>query len=152
MKQAPIGPNFAHENNHNQIICSLCAQSCPTPCDPMDCSPPGFFVHGIFQARIPSGLPFSLLLSLGMVFEDITLSWFPSPVQALEPFHYFWDVTSEYVLVGHCSYQVVKVKPRLIIWVFKSYPANLSTVSTIFASRTSPYKYPVSAISSMLFK
>ena len=21
-------------------------------CDPMDCSPPGFFVHGIFQARI----------------------------------------------------------------------------------------------------
>ena len=28
------------------------AQSCPTLCDPMDCSPPGFFVHGIFQARI----------------------------------------------------------------------------------------------------
>ena len=21
-------------------------------CDPMDCSPPGFFIHGIFQARI----------------------------------------------------------------------------------------------------
>ena len=28
------------------------AQSCPTLCDPMDCSPPGFSVHGIFQARI----------------------------------------------------------------------------------------------------
>ena len=28
------------------------AQSCPTPCDPMDCSPPGSSVHGIFQARI----------------------------------------------------------------------------------------------------
>ena len=27
-------------------------------CDPMDYSPPGFFVHGIFQARIWSGLPF----------------------------------------------------------------------------------------------
>ena len=27
-------------------------QSCPTLNDPMDCSPPGFFVHGIFQARI----------------------------------------------------------------------------------------------------
>ena len=26
-------------------------QSCPTPCDPMDCSPPGFSVHGILQAR-----------------------------------------------------------------------------------------------------
>ena len=27
-------------------------QSCPTLCDPMDCSLPGFSVHGIFQARI----------------------------------------------------------------------------------------------------
>ena len=26
------------------------AQSCPTLCDPMDCSPPGSSVHGIFQA------------------------------------------------------------------------------------------------------
>ena len=28
------------------------AQSCPTLSDPMDCSPPGFSVHGILQARI----------------------------------------------------------------------------------------------------
>ena len=27
-------------------------QSCPTLCDPMDCSLPGFSVHGIFQARV----------------------------------------------------------------------------------------------------
>ena len=27
------------------------AQSCPTLCDPMDCSPPGSSVHGILQAR-----------------------------------------------------------------------------------------------------
>ena len=27
-------------------------QSCPTPCDPMDCSPPGSSVHGILQTRI----------------------------------------------------------------------------------------------------
>ena len=27
------------------------AQSCPTLGDPMDCSLPGFSVHGIFQAR-----------------------------------------------------------------------------------------------------
>ena len=30
----------------------LVTQSCPTLCDPMDCSPPGFSVHGILQARI----------------------------------------------------------------------------------------------------
>ena len=28
------------------------AQSCPTVSDPMDCSPPGSSVHGIFQARV----------------------------------------------------------------------------------------------------
>ena len=28
------------------------APSCPTLCDPMDCSPPGSSVHGIFQARV----------------------------------------------------------------------------------------------------
>ena len=28
------------------------AQLCPTPSDPMDCSPPGPSVHGTFQARI----------------------------------------------------------------------------------------------------
>ena len=28
------------------------AQSCPTLSNPMDCSPPGFSVHGIFQARV----------------------------------------------------------------------------------------------------
>ena len=28
------------------------AQSCPTPSDPMDCSPPGSSIHGILQARV----------------------------------------------------------------------------------------------------
>ena len=31
---------------------ALVAQSCPTLCDPTDCSPPGSSVHGILQARI----------------------------------------------------------------------------------------------------
>ena len=37
------------------------AQSCPTLCDPMDCSPPGSSVHGILQARILEwvAIPFS---------------------------------------------------------------------------------------------
>ena len=29
----------------------MCSQSCPTLCDSMDCSPPGFSVHGTSQAR-----------------------------------------------------------------------------------------------------
>ena len=37
------------------------AQSCPTLCDPVDCSPPGSSVHGILQARIPKWVAVYLL-------------------------------------------------------------------------------------------
>ena len=37
------------------------AQSCPTLCDPMDCSPPGSSVHGIIQARILEWVAISFL-------------------------------------------------------------------------------------------
>ena len=39
----------------------LIAQSCPTLCDPMDCSLPGSSVHGILQARMLEwvAMPFS---------------------------------------------------------------------------------------------
>ena len=30
----------------------VCVQSCPTLCDPMDCSLPGSSIHGVLQARI----------------------------------------------------------------------------------------------------
>ena len=33
-------------------VCVLVAQSCPTLCNPMDCSLPASSVHGILQARI----------------------------------------------------------------------------------------------------
>ena len=35
------------------------AQSCPTLCDSMDCSLPGFSFHGIFQARVPEWVAIS---------------------------------------------------------------------------------------------
>ena len=40
---------FSHLCMH---MCVLDIQSCPTLCDPMDCGPPGFSVHGILQERI----------------------------------------------------------------------------------------------------
>ena len=38
------------------------AQSCPTPSDPMDCSPPGSSVHGIFQARVLEWVAIAVLI------------------------------------------------------------------------------------------
>ena len=44
------------------------AQPCQTLCDPMDCSPPGSSVHGIFQARVLEwgAIAFSDIGSVGL--------------------------------------------------------------------------------------
>ena len=43
-------------------MCVLVAQSCLTFCDSMDCSPPGYSVNGILQAKILEwvAIPFSM--------------------------------------------------------------------------------------------
>ena len=41
------------------------AQSCPTLSDPVDCSPPGSSIHGIFQARILEWGAIAFSISLG---------------------------------------------------------------------------------------
>ena len=45
----------------NVTLCGLVAQPCLILCDPTDCSPPDFSVHGILQARILEwiAIPFS---------------------------------------------------------------------------------------------
>ena len=47
------------------------AQSCPTLSDPMDCSPPGSSVHGIFQAR---GLEWGAIAFSEMKFKRLQIS------------------------------------------------------------------------------
>ena len=37
---------------HSTAVAAKSLQSCPTLCDPMDCSPPSSSVHGILQGRI----------------------------------------------------------------------------------------------------
>jgi len=39
-------------DRHSTLCMYAVAQSYPTLCDPINCSPPGLSVHGIFQARI----------------------------------------------------------------------------------------------------
>ena len=45
----PLAPPGKPENILEWV--SEVTQSCPTVCDPMDCRPPGFSVHGILQSR-----------------------------------------------------------------------------------------------------
>ena len=50
-----------HTHTHTHAPSSfsfLCAQSCLTPCDPMDCGPPGSSVHEISRQEYWRGVPF----------------------------------------------------------------------------------------------
>ena len=46
------------------------AQSCPTLSDPMDCSPPGSSIHGIFQARILEWGAIALVQGSGKCYKE----------------------------------------------------------------------------------
>ena len=95
------------------------AQLCPTLCDPMDCSPPGSSIHGIFQARVLEwgaitfsialtrwtfvdkvmSLLFNMLSRLVITFlprsERLLISWLQSPPAAiLEPLKIKSDTVS----------------------------------------------------------
>ena len=62
------------------------AQSCPTLSDPMDCSPPGSSVHGIFQARLLEwvAIAFSQLILLVMPKAQPLCAPVPNPILRTE--------------------------------------------------------------------
>ena len=49
-RRFPKAVCFTYSNVYAAAAKSL--QSCPTLCDPIDSSPPGSSIHGIFQARV----------------------------------------------------------------------------------------------------
>ena len=72
-------------------------QSCPTLCDPIDGSPPGFSNHGIFQARV---------LEWGAIaFSDVSILQ-PKPKRIQELLTYFlirstWSYRRFHLVLGH---------------------------------------------------
>ena len=50
-KNTGVGCNFLLQSTKVKSESEV-AQSCPTLSDPIDCSPPGSSIHGIFQARV----------------------------------------------------------------------------------------------------
>ena len=55
-KNTGVGCHFLLQCMKGKIESEV-AQLCPTLSDPIDCSPPGSSVHGIFQAEYWSGMP-----------------------------------------------------------------------------------------------
>ena len=62
--EAKLPPSFfpwslSQGNLNTPCVRTKLLQSCPTLCDPLDCSPPGSSVHGILQARTPEWVAIS---------------------------------------------------------------------------------------------
>ena len=71
---------------------AIVAQSCPTLCDPMDCSPPGSSVHGIPQARILERVAISFLRAYFCL--NKFLLFFNLPVSEFflwREFFFYWE-------------------------------------------------------------
>ena len=62
-------------------------QTCPTLCSPMDCSPPGSFVHGITQARILEWITISSSRGSSQPGDWTCLSTFRASVYSLPVCH-----------------------------------------------------------------
>ena len=62
------------KNSTNMTVYSA-VQMCPTLCDPMDCSPPGSSVHGIFQARILKWVAISFCRGSSRPRDQTCISW-----------------------------------------------------------------------------
>ena len=97
------------------VLC-LGPQSCPTLCDPMDCSPPGFSVHGDFPGK-----------NTGVGCQAVLQGIVPTP--GIEP----RSLALQQIL--YClSHQR---SPRILEWVAypfsrgSSWPRNLTGVSCI---------------------
>ena len=76
------------------MLC-LVPQSCPTLCDPIDCSSPGSSVHGIFQARILCSLVIYILQEYYVHWSIIYISrkWQPTPILENSMDKGVWPVT-----------------------------------------------------------
>ena len=80
----------------------LVAQSCLTLCDPMDCSLPGAFVHGILQARMSECAAHQAPLFIRFFRQEYWSGLpFPSPenlpnprIEAMSPGLLYWQADS----------------------------------------------------------
>ena len=71
------------------------AQSCPTLSHPMDCSTPGSFVHGIFQARV---------LEWGAIaFSEVRLDWWKEASSYRSFLRYFKEFIFPWQAMGSHS-------------------------------------------------
>ena len=93
-------------------LVSLVAKLCPTLADPMDCSLPGSFVHGILQARILEWVAISSLYSTGSSAQCYVAAWMREEVEEAWIHVYVWlSLFAVYLkLSQHCQLPILQYK------------------------------------------
>ena len=69
--------------SHSCALLCLVTQSCPTLCNPMDCTPPGSSVHGDSPGKMMENTPFSIVESLAM--ESVAMPFSRGSFQLRSP-------------------------------------------------------------------
>ena len=84
--------NFVSMKGPNWYMhaCSV-TQSCPTLCDPMDCSLPGSSAHGIFQARILEWMAISYSTAAAAAKSLQSYPTLCDPIDGSPPGSAFWS-------------------------------------------------------------
>ena len=75
--------------------CCLVTESCPTLCDPLDCSLPGSSLYGISQARILEWLPYP------------SPEYLPKP--GVKPVSHAWQTDSLLLILTICLFIIANV-------------------------------------------
>ena len=115
---------FSSEGPEATLLESEVAQSCPTLCDPMDCSLPGSSIHGIFQARILEWVSISFSKGSSRPEDQTQVScvvgrcftiWatYPRPLQNEASCQSYWHI---YHLISFLFSQIASVKQMSGHW------------------------------------
>jgi len=85
--------------NIMQLFCCCClvAQPCPTLCDCVNCSPPGFPVHGIHQARILEWVDLSFSRGSSLFRDQICIACLGRQIL------YLWATRHSIIKMNNCD-------------------------------------------------
>ena len=95
-------------------VCAKSLQSCLTLCDPMDCNPPGFSVHGILQARVGCVSLLQRIFPIQGLSLLCLLHWEAGSLPLVPPGKpYIW-INTPYLLLSFCLTSLCKMGSRFI--------------------------------------
>ena len=134
-------------------------QSCPTLCDPMDCSLPGSSVHGIFQARVLEwgAIAFSLNWPSSLLFFEVEDIFF-SLSHLFCYFIFIWRIIALQYCVGFCCTTTSishTYTYTLLSWASLPTPASHPSTESLSSrlsqsTRLGPSSFPLALCSYMI--